>query len=161
VSRKRDTLALEALVARRPGAPRTARNYLARTAKPQPTAAIRLTLPYPPSVNRIYRAINGRQILSRVGRAYKARVEYLRWENRYVPFDGQVRVTLGVYRPAKRGDLDNTMKATLDALKGVAFRDDKQVCHINAERFEDKANPRVEVMVELYAAAALAGGTQR
>ncbi len=107
---------------------------------------IRLTLPYPPSVNRMYRAFRGRQILSREGRAFKDRTASLAIGAN--PLSGDVRVTLGVYRPAKRGDLDNTMKAILDALRGVAYFDDKQVIAIDAERFDDKREPRVEVMVE-------------
>jgi crossover junction endodeoxyribonuclease RusA len=111
---------------------------------------IRLTLPYPPSVNHLYRVVNGRPILSREGRSFKLRTAGLALERGARPLAGDVAVTLGVYRPAKRGDLDNAMKCILDALRGVAFADDRQVVRIDAERFEDKANPRVEVLVEEY-----------
>ncbi len=111
----------------------------------QAPGARHFVLPYPPSVNRMYRAVNGRSILSAEGRAYKARVSSLAFECK--PFSGTVAVELAFYRPARRGDLDNLLKATLDALKGVAFVDDAQVQRIAAVRREDKALPRVEVTV--------------
>jgi Holliday junction resolvase RusA-like endonuclease len=52
-----------------------------------------------------------------------------------------------VFRPARRGDLDNTLKSILDSLTGIAWDDDSQVRCIYAERREDKVNPRVEVEI--------------
>ena len=62
-------------------------------------------------------------------------------------FSGEVAVTINVYRPAKRGDLDNALKVVLDCLNGIAFDDDDQIVRIVAERFDDKSNPRVEIEV--------------
>ena len=47
----------------------------------------------------------------------------------------------------RRGDLDNILKATLDALNGIAYRDDDQVQQITAVRYDDKRAPRIEVSV--------------
>jgi Holliday junction resolvase RusA-like endonuclease len=63
------------------------------------------------------------------------------------PLVGDVSVTLRVYRQAKRGDLDNSIKVSLDSLIGVAYADDSQIVRIVAERYDDKRNPRVEVEV--------------
>jgi len=63
------------------------------------------------------------------------------------PVTGPVAVFLDVYRPRRRGDLDNILKATIDALNGIAYRDDDQVTEIHAQRYEDKRAPRVEVSV--------------
>jgi Holliday junction resolvase RusA-like endonuclease len=63
--------------------------------------------------------------------------------------EGNVKVSLDVYRPKRIGDLDNQIKVTLDALKGIAFGDDKQVIELHAYRYDDKGNPRVEVTVEV------------
>ncbi len=63
------------------------------------------------------------------------------------PVTGPVELSVRVYRPAKRGDLDNSLKVLLDALKGVAYVDDKQVKKIVAEQFDDPSNPRVEIEV--------------
>ena len=40
----------------------------------------------------------------------------------------------GAVRPLKRPDLDNTLKAALDAFNGVIFRDDAQVVEIFARK---------------------------
>ena len=57
-------------------------------------------------------------------------------------------VTLRWHRPAKRGDLDNTTKVTLDALNGIAYSDDSQIVELHAYRFDDKDNPRMEVEIK-------------
>lgn len=67
---------------------------------------------------------------------------------RVQPISGPVAVTVSVYRPAKRGDLDNTLKVLLDSLKGFAFHDDAQVVELHASRGDDKVNPRAVVTIE-------------
>lgn len=47
-----------------------------------------------------------------------------------------------------RGDIDNLIKTLLDALKGIAFFDDSQVCAMYILMMEsDFYNPRVEVRI--------------
>jgi len=65
-----------------------------------------------------------------------------------VPFDGMVSVVIYVYRASKRGDLDNYIKPTLDALNSIAYHDDKQVAELHAYRLDDKHNPRIEITIE-------------
>ena len=70
------------------------------------------------------------------------------------PYSGPVEVTVTVNpqklksgKEAKRiGDLDNHIKAVLDALNGVAFKDDSQVRFIHAG-FADFGNPGVDITV--------------
>lgn len=107
--------------------------------------AIRLTLPYPPSANRYWRAARGRVFVSKEAKDFKAKVAEIA---KATPLTGPVDVRLMVYRPARRGDLDNSIKVTLDALKGIAFEDDAQVESLCAFRYDDKDNPRVDVVVE-------------
>lgn len=104
------------------------------------------TLPCPPSVNRYWRVFRGHPVLSAEARFYKKKVKAL-LHGKVKKLTGDVVVTMAWYRPAKRGDLDNIGKAILDSLKNIAFDDDKQVAVIHAYRFDDKANPRVEVSV--------------
>jgi Holliday junction resolvase RusA-like endonuclease len=83
-------------------------------------------------------------------REYQRKVALL-WRSqmgRIEPLKGDVSVMLSVYRPAKRGDLDNQIKVMLDALKGYAYVDDSQVVHLEATRFDDKANPRAVVTID-------------
>lgn len=114
---------------------------------------MRLTLPFPPSLNHLYATVRGRRVLSKAGRDYKSDVAKL---VRAAPMEGPLEVSVRVYRPRRAGDLDNTLKCLLDSLKGIAWVDDSQVERIHAERFDDKANPRVELEVAPVATDAVA-----
>ena len=50
-------------------------------------------------------------------------------------------------------DLDNSIKVTLDAMKGVAFLDDVWVRHIDAQRMEPDGEARVVVTITEMATA--------
>ena len=52
----------------------------------------------------------------------------------------------GIVRPTKRPDLDNIAKIILDALNGVAYKDDAQVVLVHAEKKYDSC-PGVAVTV--------------
>lgn len=106
--------------------------------------AVTLTLPEPPSANRWWRMVNGRMILSKAARQYKADLAVLRG---YRVADGPVAVTLYWYRGRKSGDLDKRIGVALDALQGVLFENDSQIVELVAYRFDDAANPRLVVTV--------------
>lgn len=111
-----------------------------------------IVLPYPPTVNTYWRmvVIGGapRMLISAEGRSYKTRVGGLCAQRGVQPIDGPVRVVIDFYRPRKVGDLDNVLKAPLDALKSFAYHDDKQIVELHARRHDDKDRPRVEVLIE-------------
>lgn len=132
-------------------------------AAPEPIARLELRVPYPPSANTLYgvRAIKvrGKWIASPyksaeheeyVGAVHNAaRVAALR--NRdldRLPFLAGVRLTVHLYRPIKRGDIDNPLKALFDSLNGVAWTDDSQVSELHVYRYDDKADPRVDLVIE-------------
>jgi crossover junction endodeoxyribonuclease RusA len=108
-----------------------------------------LVLPYPISANRYWRSVPGRGVLlSAEARRYKEDAGKEALAAGVRPVDGPVALTVTLYRPAKRGDLDNRLKVLLDALGGgIAYRDDSQVVELHAYRCDDAANPRVEVQV--------------
>lgn len=114
---------------------------------------IRLTLPYPPSVNAMYRNTrvrwgNGRgRVLSDEGHAFKSAVATIAMIERAGYTLEPVKLTIRLFRPRKSGDLDNFIKSVQDSLTGVCWRDDSQVVEIHAYRFEDKKNPRVEIEI--------------
>jgi crossover junction endodeoxyribonuclease RusA len=110
---------------------------------------MRLVLPYPPTANLYWRVFRGRAVKSPDARRYQALVRALSIQQRgTAPIHaGPVNVVAKLYRPRRIGDLDNGLKVALDALKGVAFNDDSQVVRIEAERHDDKANPRLEIEV--------------
>lgn len=109
---------------------------------------MRATLPYPPSANRYWRVYRGRPRPSAEAKAFKAAVGLQMRAAKATPAEGPLSLTVHVFRPQKRGDLDNTLKALCDALNGYAWHDDSQVVEIHAHRHDDKAQPRVEVLVE-------------
>ena len=78
---------------------------------------ITLTLPWPPSVNTYWRTFQGRMIISAKGREYrKAVIEQVKRQFGAVNFQGKLCVEIEAYRPDKRRrDLDNLLKAALDA----------------------------------------------
>jgi len=108
---------------------------------------ITLVLPYPPTVNHMYFRARGHLALTPEALAFRHAVRMIAMVQGVTPVTGPVAVFLDVYRPRRRGDLDNILKATLDALNGIAYHDDQQVEQIHAQRYEDKRAPRVEVGV--------------
>jgi crossover junction endodeoxyribonuclease RusA len=108
-----------------------------------------MILPFPPTLNTMYpTGKNGRRYLSSKGEAFKNDVAIYFAQNRPIKFTGELRVYIELYRPRKIGDIDNFCKPILDSLKGYCFEDDKQVVELHVKRFDDKDNPRVEVVIE-------------
>lgn len=107
-------------------------------------------LPWPPSVNRYWRTFRGRMLISADGRSY-------RQEAVIAAMPGQrfgaakVRVSIDAWLPDnRRRDVDNLLKAPLDALchAGI-YDDDSQIVELSIRRAGlDKANPRLEITLE-------------
>lgn len=102
---------------------------------------LQLTLPYPPSVNRAYRTVNGRVILSKAGREYRQDVMaavialYCRKPK---SISGRLSVAVKMHAPdSRKRDLDNVLKCSLDALTHAGiWDDDSQVDRLLIERAE-------------------------
>lgn len=143
---------------------------------------IRLTLPWPVSANRYWRSFVPRggkraiTVVSDEAKAYKkavagaAAIAGLR-----EPIEGRVRVEIRLFpkRPqdwAKRAqrdpngwadsvqclDLDNARKVLYDALKGIAYVDDKWIKQDAGEICEPDGEARVEVIIAPLARSAIA-----
>lgn len=107
---------------------------------------------YPPNANNFKKAVvmppskfhTARLVLSKEAREWKDRNQVCG------PLvEGPVSLTIHVYRPRKRGDLDNCLKLVIDALvSGLILSDDDQVVAIHAYRHDDKDSPRVEVSIQ-------------
>jgi len=95
----------------------------------------------------MYRRARGHLALTPEALAFRHAVRMIAMVQGVTPVTGPVAVFLDVYRPRRRGDLDNILKATIDALQSLAYHDDQQVTEIHAQRYEDKRAPRVEVSV--------------
>ena len=48
--------------------------------------------------------------------------------------------------PTKKPDIDNIMKVVLDALNGIAYHDDSQVCKVNFMKMYSE-DPRLKILI--------------
>jgi crossover junction endodeoxyribonuclease RusA len=110
---------------------------------------VEVDLPVPPSANRYWMIARNRLVTTPEAKDYKQLVA-LMLKNKYEPMRCPIAVNVTVFRPAKRGDLDNYLKVMLDALQGILYVDDKQITEIHAFREDDKNNPHVKFLA--YAA---------
>lgn len=94
-----------------------------------------LILPWPPSANRLWRNVRGRVLISAAGRAHHSAVARVVASARHgglgghPPMEGRLSVTLDLTPPdRRRRDIDNTIKATLDACtRAGLWLDDAQI----------------------------------
>ena len=112
------------------------------------------TLPFPPSLNSMYRRSGNHIHISARGRAYKA--ECCKLMSSY-GLDGErllnrLKIRLKIHAPNKRKfDLDNRFKAVLDALQASGFiEDDEQIDKLSIERgaIDEQKQGYVVVMVD-------------
>lgn len=113
---------------------------------------LRLTLPWPPSVNKIWRTVKGRHLLSKEGRLYRKSVAYVVMQAGARGFGARaIKVKAIAYLPDKhRRDIDNLGKAVYDALEEArVFDDDSQILDSHWVKGPiDRANPRIEISLE-------------
>lgn len=111
-----------------------------------------LSIPFPPSTNRIWRNVQGRTLLSREGRTYRARVVEAVYAAKLQGFGRtKVRLVVAAHMPdERRRDLDNLLKAANDALQAArVFEDDSQITDLRIYRAGlDRQNPRLIVWIE-------------
>lgn len=118
---------------------------------------ITLTIPFPPSVNHYWFQKGIRRFIGAKGKQF--RLDVLRiWNSYYGPMHPttiayeteRLRLHINVYQPDKRKrDLDNLLKAPLDALQHAGvYADDTQIDDLQIVRNEiDRINPRLEVSI--------------
>ena len=114
---------------------------------------ITLTLPYPPSINRYWRSWKGRVLISREGRAYRdaaLAAIYAAPGRHNVSSTDRLRVRIRANPPDnRRRDLDNTLKAVLDAITHAGvWGDDSQIDDLGVTRGTVGAPGSVQVEVE-------------
>lgn len=106
---------------------------------------IACTLTYPPSANKLWRAVNGRQIKSAEYRAWLSENARVRRAN---PLDGPYELQVVATAPDKRRrDLDNLIKPIGDIIQALGFvSDDKHMRRLVAEWGEAEA-PGVDITI--------------
>ncbi len=113
-----------------------------------------LELPWPPSVNRMYRTYQGRMLISREGREYRQRTKLIMLEQHpyHETLRGRLRVTMRASPPDRRKrDLDNLGKCLLDVLGskcGAIYEDDSQIDDLRFIRLEPTKPGFVSIEIE-------------
>jgi Holliday junction resolvase RusA-like endonuclease len=100
-----------------------------------------ITLPWPPSLNKLYRSTGSGIRITRDAIAYKNEVRTILRNKRVTLTTQPVSLTIHQYRPQKRGDIDNY------SLQGYVYENDSQVNELHIYRHDDKRNPRVMLTI--------------
>ena len=111
---------------------------------------IELELPFPPSVNTYWRTFQGRMLISKRGREYrKAVADQIMIQRGNKHLKGKIRLTIEAWRPDNRKrDLDNLLKAPLDALTHAGvYEDDQLIVDLRIFWAEDQAG-KLKVKIE-------------
>lgn len=126
--------------------------------RPLPVQELALVLPLPPSINHQYATVNGRRVLSRAGRDYKAHVAEAveSWREQQVDAAAAVAVFQRHYLSLRiifyfatvlRRDLDGGLKIAQDALCEALGTNDNLVVEIHLSKRVDRHNPRIEALL--------------
>ena len=112
-----------------------------------------LTLPWPPSINHYWRHTRNGHYISAEGKAYRDRVRTAVALAGAQTLAGRVAVTIAAYPPDRRKrDLDNVLKALLDALTHAGlWTDDEQIDDLRIVRDRVVAPGRVSVTARVMA----------
>lgn len=114
-----------------------------------------LSLPYPPSCNRLWRHERGGHRLSAEAVAWKRQAQWTALAAGCGLLGGDVEVALVLHpKLTKTGkasqtrlDLDNIIKIAIDSLNGLAYADDKQIVSIWAKLGDAKPQGGVTMHV--------------
>ena len=118
-----------------------------------------LTLPYPPSLNRYWRRVGNRTVLSREARRFRKRVKDAWFVQRFVHYreplgSTPVEVKMVVSPPDnRRRDLDNVLKAVFDGIEAAGvIDDDSQVRRLEVEFSGIVTEGQIDVEIIPYSA---------
>lgn len=98
------------------------------------------------SLNTMYR---GRRFLTKDGKSTKEAMQYefsSAWDKEVI--EGDVALNVIFYFPDNRKrDCDSHLKALLDSMSGIVYKDDSQITELHVYKIVDKDNPRTIVSV--------------
>jgi Holliday junction resolvase RusA-like endonuclease len=121
-----------------------------------------LFLPYPPSVNKYWRHVGFRTLISREGRRFRKHVIAILASIGCKPIQGPLIAEVEVYPPDnRRRDLDNVLKALFDALgHGKAYYDDFQIVELHVKKCEIVPGGKVRVVLRQVEEEARGGNSR-
>lgn len=112
-----------------------------------------IELPYPPSVNTYWRANGKRRFISKEGVLFKTAVQAICMRDK-IPSFGDKRLSVNIYihpRSKRRFDLDNCLKAILDALMNAhVYDDDSQIDMLSISRSTPRKGGAAVVSISEY-----------
>jgi len=109
-------------------------------------------LPYPPSLNRHYRFIGRRVLISYEGLAFRESVRSALVAAGVKPMTGPLKVEIDLYPPdARVRDVDNGMKPLLDSLQHArVFANDSQIRRLEVEMCGIMPGGKALVRIDRY-----------
>lgn len=109
---------------------------------------ISLTLPFPPSANAYIRHAGHRHYFSKQAAKFRADVAEIMAAERIKPLTGRLSVSVRLFAPTKRRyDIDNRIKALLDAMEGCCYADDEAIDSIDVVRGPVQKGGAVKVVI--------------
>lgn len=114
---------------------------------------IRLVLPFPPSANVYWRKVGGKMLVSKAAKSYRQQVGIIvrtSVEAKIRPITTAVKVSIVANPPNRRKrDIDNLLKATLDAMELAGlYVNDCQVHELTIRWGTVQRNANLEVSLE-------------
>lgn len=109
-----------------------------------------MELPYPPTVNHYYgQARNGKKFIKPKGKKFRLDVQEIVAQKQAKTMEGRVSVFIAIYPPDKRKrDIDNVLKALLDALtKAGVWDDDEQIDVLEIRRNTNVKGGLVKIVI--------------
>jgi crossover junction endodeoxyribonuclease RusA len=108
-------------------------------------------LPWPPSNNTYYRRVGNKTLISKKGREYKKAVLDHCMRFGVKPFgEDKISISIIAYYPdRRRRDLDNLLKAPLDAMmKAGVYQDDSQVESLSIKKGDQEKPGMIFIDIE-------------
>ena len=101
---------------------------------------IKITLPYPPSVNHYWGQVGSKKFLGKKGKEFREAVFIAVYNARQGALNGRLHMEVYLYPPDKRKrDVDNVLKPLLDAMEHAG-------CYENDSQIDKLCITRREVM---------------
>ena len=114
-----------------------------------PTEPARYRLPWPPSVNNYWKRSKHGIYVTPAAKVFRQEVAIAAYAMNRPTLSGRLEVRITAHPPnARKFDLDNLLKSTLDALEGArVFHNDNQIDHLTIARADRE--PPGFLMVEI------------